>query len=260
MNRNPWELLIAFLLIAFSAVIYWLISQKQPVTPTSYAGIILGVLGFLLMLKTELVYTLRKKLRAFRWGRPSFWLKFHIITGLLGPFLILLHSGWKFQGVAGAAALLLLLVVLSGLIGRYIYTATPRTIEGGTLSESQLQSGIERLELQSEPLAQELGIQLPVEKIPTGWRAFLFRGFYRWRYGRRIRKLTYRVSRSQPQVTQKLRKILVQQYQLTLQARSLEVTRDLLAYWHVVHVPLGLTMFTLAVVHIGGSLYYSWRS
>jgi hypothetical protein len=58
------------------------------------------------------------------------WLKFHIFTGIVGPFLVLLHSSWKFNGLAGATLLLTGVIVLSGFIGRYIYTRIPRTADG----------------------------------------------------------------------------------------------------------------------------------
>lgn len=93
-------------------------------------GHTLGILGFLLMLMTETLYSLRKRSRSIRWGRMSEWLQFHIFTGLVGPYMVLLHTSWKFNGLAGALTLLTMIIVLSGFIGRYIYTKIPRTSDG----------------------------------------------------------------------------------------------------------------------------------
>jgi hypothetical protein len=72
----------------------------------------------------------------------SSWLQFHIFTGLVGPYMVLLHTSWKFNGLAGATTLLTLIIVVSGFIGRYIFTRIPRTLDGleieGTLSEAAL--------------------------------------------------------------------------------------------------------------------------
>jgi hypothetical protein len=91
---------------------------------------------------TEVLYSLRKRTRSARWGRMSNWLQFHIFTGLVGPFMVLLHTSWKFNGLAGATTLLTLIIVVSGFIGRYIYTRIPRTLDGleieGTLSQAAL--------------------------------------------------------------------------------------------------------------------------
>jgi len=45
----------------------------------------LGIVGFILMLMTETLYSIRKRTRVARWGRMAYWLKFHIFTGLVGP-------------------------------------------------------------------------------------------------------------------------------------------------------------------------------
>jgi len=57
----------------------------------------LGILGFVLMLMTETLYTLRKRSRKAHWGRMAAWLDFHIVTGIVGPFwccCILLEIQW----------------------------------------------------------------------------------------------------------------------------------------------------------------------
>ena len=94
------------------------------------------------MLMTETLYTLRKRSRRAGWGRMSTWLDFHIFTGLVGPYLVLLHSSWKFNGLAGIVMLLTVVIVASGFIGRYIYTAVPRTAEGAEIEAAQLERQI----------------------------------------------------------------------------------------------------------------------
>jgi hypothetical protein len=60
----------------------------------------------------------------------SDWLQVHIFTGLVGPFMVLLHTSWKFNGLAGIVTLGTIFIVVSGFVGRYIYTRIPRTAEG----------------------------------------------------------------------------------------------------------------------------------
>ena len=56
--------------------------------------------------------------------------------------MVLLHTSWKFNGLAGVTTLFTIVIVISGFIGRYIFTRIPRTLDGlvieGTLSESAL--------------------------------------------------------------------------------------------------------------------------
>ena len=70
------------------------------------------------------------------------WLQFHMFMGLVGPYMVLLHTSWKFNGLAGATTLLTIIIVISGIIGRYIFTRIPRTLDGleieGSVSEAAL--------------------------------------------------------------------------------------------------------------------------
>lgn len=144
MLRGNRELWIAFIVMVFITAVYGLaVYILQGIPPASEIfGHGMGILGFILMLMTEFLYSLRKRSRTVRWGRMSSWLQFHIFTGLVGPYMVLLHSSWKFHGLAGATTLLTMIIVLSGFIGRYIYTKIPRTLDGleieGTLSQEAL--------------------------------------------------------------------------------------------------------------------------
>ena len=144
-----WAFGVGILITAvYGAVIFY--TREIPAAGELF-GHGLGILGFILMLMTEILYSLRKRTRSARWGRMSAWLQFHIFTGLIGPFMVLFHSSWKFNGLAGAVTLLTIVIVLSGIIGRYIYTRIPRTTEGleieGTLSEFALRQARQLMSL-----------------------------------------------------------------------------------------------------------------
>jgi hypothetical protein len=128
-NKELWWAVIASVLIT---AIYGLIIFLTGKTPAAgdLFGHTLGILGFILMILTETLYSLRKRSRFTAWGKMSDWLQFHIFTGLVGPYMVFLHTSWKFNGLAGAVTLMTFIVVLSGIIGRYIYTRIPRTADG----------------------------------------------------------------------------------------------------------------------------------
>ena len=142
--RNNLELWFAFIAAIFITGVYGLVAfftRRIPAAGELF-GHGLGIFGFILMLMTETLYSLRKRSRSVRWGRMSTWLQFHIFTGLVGPYMVLLHTSWKFNGLAGVTTLFTVIIVISGFIGRYIYTRIPRTADGleiqGTLSEQAL--------------------------------------------------------------------------------------------------------------------------
>lgn len=98
--------------------------------PGDAVGHAFGAVGFLLMLATETLYSVRKRVRDRAWGPMRRWLRLHIFTGILGPWLVLLHTSLELRGLAGAATVATGVVVASGFVGRYLYTRIPRTAAG----------------------------------------------------------------------------------------------------------------------------------
>src|SRR5574340_784648 len=140
MLQKSRELIYAVIAMVFITLSYLLIQVVYGDVPAAscFWGHSLGVLGFLLMLMTETLYSLRKRSKRSVWGKMSNWLEFHIFTGLVGPFMVLLHPGWQFKGLAGVLSLLTILIVISGVIGRYLYTAIPRTADGVKVDVEEL--------------------------------------------------------------------------------------------------------------------------
>lgn len=132
MLRNTKEIWLALAACLAIGAMYggvFLLTRRIP-PAHEFFGHSIGVLGFILMLMTETLYSLRKRSRQARWGRMADWLQFHIFTGIVGPFMVLLHTSWKFNGLAGVTTALTGVIVVSGFIGRYIYTRIPRTADG----------------------------------------------------------------------------------------------------------------------------------
>jgi hypothetical protein len=144
MLRNAIELWLAFLAAILITGLYALVvlfTREIPAAGDLF-GHGLGILGFVLMLMTETLYSLRKRTRSVRFGRMALWLRFHIFTGLVGPYMVLLHTSWKFNGLAGVTTLLTVIIVISGFVGRYIYTRIPRTADGNVIEGSLTAEGL----------------------------------------------------------------------------------------------------------------------
>ena len=140
-NRELWLAFLAMILITGVYGLVMVLTREVPPASELF-GHGIGIVGFIFMLMTETLYSLRKRSRSLRWGRMSSWLQFHIVTGLVGPYMVLLHTAWKFNGIAGVTTLFTVIIVLSGFVGRYIFTRIPRTLDGleieGTLSQEAL--------------------------------------------------------------------------------------------------------------------------
>lgn len=144
MRQNNRELWAAFFTIFLITLVY-LFAMGQIGGIPAASGLFghgIGIIGFILMLMTEILYSWRKRSRSARWGKMSSWLRFHIFTGLVGPYMVLLHTSWKFNGLAGIVMLLTVVIVISGIVGRYIFTAVPRSAGGAEMEASELERQI----------------------------------------------------------------------------------------------------------------------
>ena len=142
-NKELWLAVVAMLLLGglYGVVMLW--TRHVPPAGELF-GHGIGIVGFIFMLMTETLYSLRKRSRSVRWGRMATWLQLHIFTGLVGPFMVLLHTSWKFNGLAGVTTLFTVIIVISGIVGRYIFTRIPRTLDGLEMDASLSQEALQR--------------------------------------------------------------------------------------------------------------------
>ncbi len=249
--------------IAVAAITGWYAVRAQSGIPPAgkTLGHSLGVVGFLMMLSTETLYTLRKRAKRFAFGPTSIWLKAHVFTGIVGPCLVLLHTGWKFHGVAGAATLFTVVIVMSGFVGRYIFTAVPRSREGVEAALHDLNVRIldacERLHHLGAAQVAKSAIVLANQGRRGGWRSVLGRHFLRGRLPDALAPIASALKKEEDAWTKRLSEMLIERHRLQMQIDSLASARRLLALWHIVHIPLGGVLFVLAFIHIGAALYYS---
>lgn len=264
MQPSARELWVAFFIILVISGIYLVAVFLLGGIPAAsdFFGHGLGIFGFLLMLMTEMLYTLRKRSRSARWGRVSSWLQFHIVTGIVGPFMILLHSSWKFNGLAGIVLLMTGVIVVSGFIGRYIYTAIPRSADGLELEADEIHQQIRDLESAIATWSGE--ISSDVDALPGYAAVSVPDEFHLSR--KPSEPITQRINvwnnqrKMDPQTREKttsINKLINRHRTLERQRASLAQARRLMALWHTLHVPLGLAMFAAAFIHIGAAIYYA---
>ncbi len=268
MRQNNRELWAAFFTIFLITLVY-LFAMGQIGGIPAASGLFghgIGIIGFILMLMTEILYSWRKRSRSARWGKMSSWLRFHIFTGLVGPYMVLLHTSWKFNGLAGIVMLLTVVIVISGIVGRYIFTAVPRSAGGAEMEASELERQILFVEgslqkwRESQPeITRTISKALRETSKPSGTssaaifgRAFSEFG-YRYRFWRVRSQLQ---SRYRTQATE-LETLFKRKRTLQRQVSTLAMARRLLSLWHMIHIPIGVALFATAFVHMIGAIYYA---
>ena len=269
------------LLLVFSAVwmiagrTYYLLPPARQVRHPMHAafrqsgslGHLLGILGALFMLLL-LLYSIRKRFRfARRWGNLNVWLSAHIFLGFAGPVLVLFHTAFKFSGIVSISFWSMTLVVVSGILGKYIFELIPHSISGMELS---------RIEMEAE----EIGITFEMRRlIPAGhsfWQgladlegrprpASLLEPVRLLFEPSALRRHLGRMLRSSPGIDRRQRrnlvKLVVRRHMLARKANLLQQTMKILHYWHLVHKPFVIIMFLILLLHVYVTVRmgYSWK-
>jgi hypothetical protein len=249
--------------------------------PSGTIGIKLGMLGVFLFFLIYL-YPLRKKWGWLgRQGNSRHWLDFHVVLGTTAPFIIALHSSFKFGNIAGMAFWSMLAVTISGFVGRYLYAQIPRSLNAAELTFKEL-----------EDTENGIRADLANQKMIFGWpmeALYDFPGKDAVAQSSLIGALLwmividckrpFQISLLRLQAagfggwlvslcglrrTQELKleqAIALARRQAALSKRILFLgrTQQIFNLWHVVHRPFSYAFAILALLHISIALYMGYR-
>jgi hypothetical protein len=100
---------------------------------------------------------LRKRIKALRaLGTVGFWFRAHMILGVVGPVLVLLHANFRLGSVNSNVALVAMLVVaISGVVGRYLYSKIHLGLYGR-------KAEVQEILADADVLREAIGAGLPV--------------------------------------------------------------------------------------------------
>jgi thioredoxin reductase/NAD-dependent dihydropyrimidine dehydrogenase PreA subunit len=113
--------------------------------PGRALGLWLGV-GACLLILVNLAYLLRRDARfKLRFGALSTWMTSHVVTGVGALLLAWMHAGFAVGSTVGGRAFLALVVLMiTGAVGRYLYAQVPRAANGRELALSEIEAELER--------------------------------------------------------------------------------------------------------------------
>ena len=103
-------------------------------------GHTIGIVGTVLIL-LNLTFMARRRMRSLRrFGALRLWMNMHVVTGLLGPLLVLFHTAFEPRTAVAMIALGSIgLLVLTGILGRFIYAMIPHTVSGAEMGKDELE-------------------------------------------------------------------------------------------------------------------------
>lgn len=103
----------------------WSTRGDPALGPHGWPGYLAGLFGALMMLAT-LGHSLRKRQMRARLS-VAWWYNLHVVLGVFGPVLVLIHARFAWRSInAGFALWAMLAVVASGVIGRYLLAPARR--------------------------------------------------------------------------------------------------------------------------------------
>jgi len=244
-------------------------ADHQILKPSGMIGHGLGIIGSLLILAGVFLYMVRKRIPLFsRIGVLKYWLEFHIFFCVLGPVLVLYHTAFKFGGLVAISFWSMVAVVLSGIIGRFIYIQIPRTIEGRELSLKEVRGAKTDLGelLRKEYDLEEESFQLIVSSLDdeaeTSSRLLVIRLIKKIRQDRRAYKRIDSELRKN-ELTRperlKIKRLVINEIVLNRKIGRLAYMQRLFKYWHVAHLPFALVMLIILLVHIVVTIIFGYK-
>lgn len=227
--------------------------------PGGKRGHAFGIAGSVLMV-AMLLYSVRKRVPGMRrFGASRLWLRFHIFCGIVGPLLIILHTSFKVQGLVALSFWSMIVVAVSGFVGRYLYVQMPRKRSGDELSLSEVEDLNRGLSLRlSEEFHLSEGVQTELVKISTSdigrhrglVRVFLGLPWEHFALRQRLRKFQLEVEGSSHELVQEMTGVIRQKATLERRIQLWSELHRLFYYWHVFHKPFAVIMYLFMIIHI----------
>lgn len=228
--------------------------------PSGLYGHGIGFLAALLMVLLWL-YILRKRWNRLRGiGRLSQWLKYHMWFGIAAPLLAGYHAAFKFEGLIGVMYWAMIAVMLSGIVGRYLYGHIPRRRDGHEMSMKQMNTdkAAKLRSLQMEfgispeditrlqsivPQLQDKGTLVSLYHLVASdlKRRFQIKAIlkdFERRYGTSQNDLAFFRTTMEKQIIMSQRLVV------------LEAVSKVFHWWHVIHKPFAYAIFLVLTLHI----------
>lgn len=245
--------------------------QNSLLEPSGLVGEGLGVVGSFMMIVGVVIYMIRKRVKAFlHFGYLKNWLELHIFLCTLGPVLVLFHTSFKFGGIVAVSFWSMTAVVLSGVVGRFLYVRIPKTIQGQILSVQELndigRDFSRRLQADhhvNDELIRMIETASDYTKLKketlTNSLTFLVKDSFHMRktlraFGKELKSIG--LSRHEIRRTKRIAR---SRMILARRIRLLNVMHRFFRHWHIVHLPFAIVMFVIMFIHIGVVFAFGYR-
>ncbi len=272
-SREAGSMLALFSALTAGVIALWIFWDPEWLAHDDDLIYNLGLIGGIAML-FQFGYSLRKRLSSMRdKGHLKYWFLVHLIIGIGAPLIIIVHSRFDISSINGGVAFFsMLMVVLSGVVGRYLYSQV----------SFDLAMVRERLRLQHQVLVNDVLLPRPgvAPQMEEELKLFMVAAFrtpstftqafwHASQVGLRSRLLYLRLiqmepSRSQVQDGQlalsmavngelfsaKEKRVLREYLQTLNRLARFHAYKRLFAMWRVGHVPVIFLLLISGLAHV----------
>ena len=257
LSLRQWALnaltLAGYALVIGVLLFAWTVREQRYLVAEEGLGYAIGIIGGSMMLML-LIYPLRKRRNWHFLGPVSFWFRLHMVFGIVGPALIILHSGYRVGSLNGLVALVCMLIVAaSGLVGRYLYRRIHHGLYGSKIKFEEFyrqgehwENALEQAREQNPELVDELH-ELE-ERLVTRHTGLNRSWWFYQSARRRLKKLRRQIRRCLPAGQD--RKRMLQRLKALEGICDLGVNEILFSYWHVLHLPLFILLVFSGLTHV----------
>ncbi len=223
--------------------------------PSGVYGQGLGIIGTIMIAFGVTIYILRKRYNFLaKYIRLKYLLEFHIFLCTLGPILILFHTAFKFGGIVSVAFWSMVAVVLSGVVGRFIYNQIPKTIEGRIMSINEVKNMKTDLAVE---LHQKFNLESNTIEIVTNLISDENTEDKKKNLGY-LRKVLGRNDLPKSE-RRTILKMVKDEISLSKKIARLQTMQNLFKYWHVVHMPFAIIMLIVVVIHVAVTVAFGYK-
>jgi dihydropyrimidine dehydrogenase (NAD+) subunit PreT len=228
-----------------------------------------GIVATAFML-LNFLYPVRKRSRALSGvGSIRGWLDFHMFVGFMSPLVIAFHAAFQSNNqLATGTAAALLIVVLTGIFGRFIYGLVPSS-GGKDVELADLLGGWERLKARLEPMIQDSDDPALLQRIfavaaSPPRRGSLLGLFLRLPFATlavRLRLLRASAHFADGDEYADFREGYLRLHRIRTQIGFYQALKALMRTWRMFHASLAGFLVVAIAAHIAVSLYlgYGWR-
>jgi hypothetical protein len=226
------------------------------------------------------IYPVFRRIKAFRWlASNTMWFDFHLMAGTIGPMFVILHSALKLDTWVSAAFWSMAIVVISGFLGRYLYTQVPELSSGVELEELDHQRAFEKLRPMMPVAIAELDREMAVHRaraqrmamspsvamalfwlIGESWRhhftklPFVTDTIENYLRRRRLKQLGIADRRLRKDLSRRTDRMIVIARRQVVAPKA----QILLNSWKKVHVPFTILLTVFSAVHIWDAWSRAW--